>query len=239
VHVLRDVSLDVSAGEVVSLVGPNGAGKTSIVNCVMRSYQPTSGRITFAGHDLLAEPAHGLAALGLARTFQNVELLAGSSVMDNVLLGLHTRFRATWMEAVLNAGRSRRAERAARAEVLEVLARVGFRDDPNKRVSDLSFGRQKLVEIARCLVSRPRLMVLDEPVAGLGVRERLVVADLLADIHEHDEMAMLIVEHDVGFVRRLSDRLVALSFGRVVSTGRPDTVLADEQFKMSFVGEAG
>jgi branched-chain amino acid transport system ATP-binding protein len=237
-QVLNNVSLTVGEAETVALIGPNGAGKTSIFNCINRSYVPSSGEIWFEGREVLLERAHKLAPLGISRTFQNIELVASATVKDNVLVGAHWRSEGSWLEAMLDLGRSRRFEKSIRAELELALASVGLAGTEDRITGDLSYGNQKLVEIARCLLSRPKLILLDEPVAGMNNSERKQISILLRRLKADHRMALLMVEHDVGFVSGIADKVVALDFGHVIASGPTAEVLSSDSVKESYLGGA-
>ncbi len=236
--ILDKVSLTVSEGETVALIGPNGAGKTSLFNCITRSYKPQSGSITYDGASLLSKSAHALAGVGIARTFQGIELLPDRTVLENVMLGAHRYLKASWVENLFMMPRSRRLENEYRERSHEALEEVGLDHLSRKLVSDLSYSQQKFVEIARSLVLQPRLLLLDEPVSGLSQKERGSALEVLARLHEQKSRALLLVEHDLGFVRGIATRLVALDFGVVIAEGPPEQVLASPEVVRAYIGEA-
>ncbi len=229
---LHDVGFDVAAGEIVGLIGPNGAGKTTLLNCLSRFYEPDTGSIHFAGTDLRRCKPHEVVRLGIARTFQNLELFAGLSVLDNVLVGCHVttalgRSR-TSLGPLLAAGwrlpSARQEEQALRRWALEVLDFLDLSHVAAWPAVALPYGLRKRVELARALVVRPRLLLLDEPAGGLNPQESQDLAELLRRIRTTFGCALLLVEHDMVLVMGLCERVIVLDFGRVIASGTPDEV---------------
>jgi branched-chain amino acid transport system ATP-binding protein len=219
VRAVRGVSFDVRQGEVFTLIGPNGAGKTTLFNVLSRLCTPASGAIRFAGRDLLAEPAHAVAALGIARTFQNIELFEHASVLQNLLIGRHTHRRTGLADDLLFTPRARRAaiaDRVAVERVIEFLELQRYRDT---LIAGLPYGVRKVVELARALAAEPKLLLLDEPSSGLNVEETDDVAWWIDDIRRDHGITVLMVEHDMSLVSRISDRVLALNHGEVVALG--------------------
>ena len=239
VAALDNVSFDIIEGQIVGLIGPNGAGKTSLFNCISRLYQPTSGSIRFEQHELLKLRPHQIIRLGIARTFQNVALFGRMSVLDNVLVGDHNRIGTGAFASSLQLRSARRAEREAVDRAQAALDIVDMRHVAQTFAASLPFASQKRVELARALVSEPRLLLLDEPAGGLNHTEVRELGELIKRIQAHYQVTVLLVEHHMNLVMTISDHVVVLSFGRKIAEGAPNAVRNNRAVVEAYLGTAG
>ena len=235
---LDRVSFQVSPGHIVGLIGPNGAGKTTLFNCLSRLYAFSEGRIAFEGRSLLETPAHGIAALGIGRTFQNLALFRTMSVRENVMVGGHVRTRTGYVANALRLPAVRREESRLGATADRLLALLDLGAVADVPVMDLPFGTQKRVELGRALASEPKLLLLDEPAGGLNHAEVETLMELLRRVRSELALTMLLVEHHMNMVMRISDRVVALDFGRKIADGTPSEVQANEDVVRAYLGTA-
>ena len=234
---LTDVSFDVAPGSITALIGPNGAGKTSMFNCISGFYRPRAGRIVMDGTDVTAVRPPERARMGFARTFQNIALFRGMTVLDNIKLGRHAHMKTGLLDALLYAGRAAREEEELRAEIeRDVIDFLEINHIRNAPVGALSYGLQKRVELARALAMRPRILLLDEPVAGMNREETEDMARFILDVKEEWGTTILMVEHDMGMVMDISDRVVVLNFGQIVTQGLPHEVQNNPDVIAAYLG---
>jgi len=237
VRALSDVSFNVPEGAITAVIGPNGAGKTSLFNTISGFYRPQAGSIRFAGTSLDGVRAPQRAARGLARTFQNIALFRGMTVLDNIKLGRHAHLKSNVFAALFYLGRARREEAELRRDIEERI--IDFLEIDHIRhapVSALSYGLQKRVEMARALAMQPEILMLDEPVAGMNREETEDMARFILDVRAEWGVTVLMVEHDMGMVMDLSDHVVVLNFGQVIAQGTPAVVQADPEVNRAYLG---
>lgn len=237
VKALSGVSFAVQPGSITAVIGPNGAGKTSLFNTISGFYRPTAGSIRFRGQDITRVPAPQRARMGLGRSFQNIALFRGMTVLDNIKLGRHAHLKTNVFDALLYMGRARREEAELRRDIEERI--IDFLEIDHIRhapVSALSYGLQKRVEMARALAMQPEILMLDEPVAGMNREETEDMARFILDVRAEWGVTVLMVEHDMGMVMDLSDHVVVLNFGQVIAQGTPAVVQADPEVNRAYLG---
>jgi branched-chain amino acid transport system ATP-binding protein len=235
---LDGVSFDVAPGHIVGLIGPNGAGKTTLFNCISRLYECDSGEIFFGQRALRSTARHGIAALGIGRTFQNLALFGSMSVLDNVMVGHHCRTRGGFLANALRLPRAAREDRAIAEKARALIGALGLDAVAAMRGADLPFGTQKRVELARALAAEPKLLLLDEPASGLNHEEVSQLGALIRDLRERFRLTVLLVEHHMSLVMSISERVVALNFGRLVAQGTPAEVREHPEVVRAYLGTA-
>ncbi len=236
---LQEVSFHVNEGELFSIIGPNGAGKTSIFNCINQVYKPQQGSILWKGESLMGLKPNQTAERGIARTFQNIELFAHMTVMENILSGRHIRMSHGWVAGSLWMGRAKREEMENRFKVEDIIDFLEIEQWRKYPVGLLPYGVQKRVELGRALAMEPELLLLDEPVAGMNLEETEDMARFILDIQDELEITMILVEHDMSLVMDIADRVMVLDFGRKIAEGLPEEIQTNMDVISAYLGTTG
>ena len=238
VRALSDVSFDVREHEVRAIIGPNGAGKSSMLNVINGVYRPQQGTINYRGNERHGMDSHDAAAAGIARTFQNIALFRGMSVLDNIMTGRNLMMKATFVEQAIWIGRARREELAHRRRVEEVIDFLEIQHIRRTPVGRLPYGLQKRVELARALAAEPTMLLLDEPMAGMNVEEKQDMCRFVLDVNEQFGTTIVLIEHDMGVVMDISDRVVVLDYGKKIGDGAPDEIRSNQAVIDAYLGVA-
>ena len=233
---VNDLSLDVNEGQIVALIGPNGAGKTTLFNLIAGFYAPTAGKVFFKGEDITSLKPYQRTRIGLARTFQNINLFADMSVMDNALVGQHCRMTYDPISAMLSLPNKHKQERASRKEVMEMLDFMGLADVAEEKAGSLSYGKQKNLEIARAMATRPELLLLDEPASGLNTQELDQLSQRVLAMRDRG-ITVVLIEHKMDVVMTISHKVMVLNFGETIAFGPPEAVSADPHVIEAYLGK--
>ncbi|AOB26751.1 high-affinity branched-chain amino acid ABC transporter ATP-binding protein LivG [Bordetella bronchiseptica] len=231
------VAFDVRRDEVFAIIGPNGAGKTTVFNCVGGFYKPTAGEIVMDGKPITGMPSHKVARHGLVRTFQNVRLFKQLTVLENLLVAQHTQVEARLLPGLLKLKSYRQSEAEALTRAAQWLDFMGLREFANREAGNLAYGHQRRLEIARCMITKPRLLMLDEPAAGLNPQEKRDLQSLIDQLRREFGVAVLLIEHDMSLIMGISDRILVMEHGKPITTGTPDEVRNDPRVIKAYLGE--
>ncbi len=234
---LNDISVDIHNNEILAIIGPNGAGKTSLLNCINGFYHPYQGTILYKGKDLTRLKPHRIASLGIARTFQNIELFSGLTALDNLMSARHIHMRHGALLGCLFFGPTRREEIAHREQVEEIIDLLEMESIRKKIVGSLPYGQRKKVDMARALCMDPSILLLDEPMAGMNVEEKEDMARFILDVYELKKIPIVLIEHNMDVVMDICQRIVVLDFGRKLAEGHPQEIRGDERVIRAYLGE--
>ena len=231
------VEFSLQSGEIFAIIGPNGAGKTTVFNCISGFYKPSTGRIALEGRDIAGLGSHTVATHGLVRTFQNVRLFKNMTVLENLLVAQHSHVRAGFLAGLFNTAAYRRSELEAIDQAVQWLVYMGLREFANREAGNLAYGHQRRLEIARCMITRPRVLMLDEPAAGLNPQEKKDLQGLIQQLRDQHQVTVLLIEHDMSLVMGVSERILVMEYGKPIALGTPEAIRNDARVIKAYLGE--
>ncbi|MFT8871155.1 MAG: ABC transporter ATP-binding protein [Sporolactobacillus sp.] len=232
-----DITMDVEKNSITAVIGPNGAGKTTFFNMVTAVYKPTSGDILLNGKSLVGLKPHEVCHFGITRTFQNIRLFDTLSVLDNVLIGMHQRLKAHWVGTLLRLPSIRKEEEAAKIKAYKILQYVGLEDYVNETAGGLAYGAQRRLEIARAIAAKPKVLLLDEPAAGMNPKETKKLTDLIHDMRTRLDVTIVLIEHDMKLVMEISDYIYVLDHGELIAQGKPNDIRTNQRVIEAYLGK--
>ncbi|MDR1827263.1 MAG: high-affinity branched-chain amino acid ABC transporter ATP-binding protein LivG [Methylobacteriaceae bacterium] len=232
-----NVDLQVETGEIVSIIGPNGAGKTTVFNCICGFYKPTTGIVSFQREDITGMPCYKTARRGMVRTFQNIRLFKGLTALENLLIAQHQHLNTGFFAGLFSLPSFRRSEREAIDKAVFWLDYMGLKDLANREAGTLPYGTQRRLEIARCMITEPRLLMLDEPAAGLNPQEKQELQTLIKDLRTSHDVSVLLIEHDMRLVMSTAERILVMEHGKTIATGTPEEIRRNERVIKAYLGE--